>query len=261
MCYDCGIAFSLFRRRHHCRLCGQIFCFECSGQFIDGSPHGHTGEIRVCKFCARFVADVERKKALATAQRRPSLSRGSSLGIAALDLQTSHVADQDTVSPLLCIPSTTLAAVADVGGSRNHNLNHSTLSSFDSFDSNSVTNSFIDSPPSPVESSRVPIRPPLFTIQSSESLDVDDELDERILQRPFHPRPQHRRRRSSVELLGAIESGGLLESDLQQLKAAGGGTSARVPFASDAPMSFRMKSDVLTQREIGLGKYMVRPAA
>ncbi|TYZ60674.1 hypothetical protein PybrP1_000324 [[Pythium] brassicae (nom. inval.)] len=252
VCYDCGIAFSLFRRRHHCRLCGQIFCFECSGQFIDGAPHGHKGEIRVCKFCARFVEEVERKKALATAQRRTSLSRGSSLGVALTlpDLQSS--VDLDTVSPLLCIPSTSLAA--DAGVSRAI----STLSSFDSFDSGSATNSFLDSPPSPTEGGdRVPTPlPPLFTIQSSESLDVDDELDERIMQRPFPPRPQHRRRRSSVELLGAIESGGLLESDLQQLKAAAQGSGQRVSFAGDAPMSFRMKSDVQTQREIGLGKYM-----
>ena len=31
-CYDCGIAFSILRciRKHHCRLCGRIFCYDCS---------------------------------------------------------------------------------------------------------------------------------------------------------------------------------------------------------------------------------------
>lgn len=258
VCYDCGIAFSLFRRRHHCRLCGQIFCFECSGQFIDGRAHGHKGDIRVCKFCARFVEEVERKKALGNAQRRTSLSRGSSIGVA-LTLPDGQSPDQDTVSPLLCIPTTSLAADTAGGLSRNNSV----LSSFDSFDSSSMTNSFLDSPPTPSDGDRLAALPPLFTIQSSESMDVDDELGDRLVQKSFRPRPPHpRRRRSSVELLGAIESGGLLESDLQQLKAAaqGGGdlSTARASFTTDAPVSFRMKSDVRTQREIGLGKYMVR---
>lgn len=31
-CLDCGIAFSFLVRRHHCRLCGRIFCSNCSNQ-------------------------------------------------------------------------------------------------------------------------------------------------------------------------------------------------------------------------------------
>jgi len=31
-CYDCGKAFTTFRRRHHCRVCGQIFCWKCSSE-------------------------------------------------------------------------------------------------------------------------------------------------------------------------------------------------------------------------------------
>ena len=29
-CHACDVAFSFFLRRHHCRLCGQIFCWKCS---------------------------------------------------------------------------------------------------------------------------------------------------------------------------------------------------------------------------------------
>ena len=29
-CYDCGKSFSTIRRRHHCRFCGQIFCWKCA---------------------------------------------------------------------------------------------------------------------------------------------------------------------------------------------------------------------------------------
>ena len=29
-CYNCGINFSLLNRKHHCRMCGRIFCNNCS---------------------------------------------------------------------------------------------------------------------------------------------------------------------------------------------------------------------------------------
>lgn len=254
VCYDCGVAFSFFRRRHHCRLCGQIFCFECSERFIDGAPHGHAGQIRVCNFCAHYVEEAEMKKTMVHAQRRSSLSRGTSLGVA-IDHRSPDV---DTVSPLLC--STATEAVGE--------------STMDSIEFSSVTNSFLDSPPSPdaVEMNHrgfsAPPPPPLFTIQSSETMDVD-EFDEMRIQKTFRSRPHlPRRRRSSAELLGAIESGGLLESELKQLKLGIPGsaltspaslaTTARNSFTAQPPMSYRLKSDVQSQREVGLGKYMVR---
>lgn len=35
-CYECSIKFSTFRRKHHCRLCGQIFCSKCCYQAVPG---------------------------------------------------------------------------------------------------------------------------------------------------------------------------------------------------------------------------------
>jgi len=29
-CYQCGIEFGIFKRKHHCRNCGRIFCYDCS---------------------------------------------------------------------------------------------------------------------------------------------------------------------------------------------------------------------------------------
>ena len=29
-CHNCRDSFSLFNRRHHCRLCGKIYCYTCS---------------------------------------------------------------------------------------------------------------------------------------------------------------------------------------------------------------------------------------
>ena len=33
-CYECNNSFSFFRRKHHCRSCGRIFCFYCCNNFI-----------------------------------------------------------------------------------------------------------------------------------------------------------------------------------------------------------------------------------
>ena len=37
VCYSCEDAFTMYRRRHHCRMCGQIFCNPCSSNYIDGN--------------------------------------------------------------------------------------------------------------------------------------------------------------------------------------------------------------------------------
>jgi hypothetical protein len=36
-CHSCEAPFTFLRRRHHCRLCGQVFCAACSAHFIDVS--------------------------------------------------------------------------------------------------------------------------------------------------------------------------------------------------------------------------------
>lgn len=33
-CFDCGAQFSTFRRKHHCRNCGNVFCSRCTSQRI-----------------------------------------------------------------------------------------------------------------------------------------------------------------------------------------------------------------------------------
>ncbi|XP_055538718.1 putative 1-phosphatidylinositol 3-phosphate 5-kinase isoform X3 [Wyeomyia smithii] len=42
-CYDCSAKFSTFRRKHHCRLCGQIFCTKCCNQVVPGKLINCTG--------------------------------------------------------------------------------------------------------------------------------------------------------------------------------------------------------------------------
>ncbi|CAG0896870.1 unnamed protein product [Darwinula stevensoni] len=55
-CYDCSERFTTFRRRHHCRVCGQIFCARCCGKELPGKLLGQKGNIRVCNYCYRVTS-------------------------------------------------------------------------------------------------------------------------------------------------------------------------------------------------------------
>ncbi|KAI9733003.1 MAG: 1-phosphatidylinositol-3-phosphate 5-kinase [Cirrosporium novae-zelandiae] len=52
-CFNCGDTFSTFRRKHHCRICGQIFDAKCT-TLISARPFGHNGTLRICKPCQAF---------------------------------------------------------------------------------------------------------------------------------------------------------------------------------------------------------------
>ncbi|XP_074111998.1 1-phosphatidylinositol 3-phosphate 5-kinase fab1 isoform X2 [Cotesia typhae] len=54
-CYECCERFTTFRRRHHCRVCGQIFCSKCCSDEIPGKIMGCTGDLRVCTYCCKVV--------------------------------------------------------------------------------------------------------------------------------------------------------------------------------------------------------------
>nr|KAJ3421474.1 1-phosphatidylinositol-3-phosphate 5-kinase [Polyrhizophydium stewartii] len=59
-CYDCKQPFTTFRRKHHCRVCGQIFCRKCAASIVPGARFGQKGEIRVCNFCLKIIDDYRR---------------------------------------------------------------------------------------------------------------------------------------------------------------------------------------------------------
>ncbi|KAI0274930.1 hypothetical protein BC834DRAFT_921142 [Gloeopeniophorella convolvens] len=58
-CYDCKSVFTTWRRKHHCRICGQIFCSRCASNIIKGVRFGQDGMIRVCNLCLEKLASVD----------------------------------------------------------------------------------------------------------------------------------------------------------------------------------------------------------
>ncbi|XP_065351177.1 WD repeat and FYVE domain-containing protein 3 [Cloeon dipterum] len=50
-CVGCGVKFSLYERRHHCRNCGQLFCSKCSKFESEISRLRILKPVRVCQGC------------------------------------------------------------------------------------------------------------------------------------------------------------------------------------------------------------------
>ena len=51
-CYECRTNFTVLTRRHHCRVCGQIFCHKCSDNFLPGHRLGFAQDtVRLCQCC------------------------------------------------------------------------------------------------------------------------------------------------------------------------------------------------------------------
>ncbi|GMI86042.1 FORMS APLOID AND BINUCLEATE CELLS 1B [Hibiscus trionum] len=57
VCYDCDAQFTLFNRRHHCRLCGRVFCAKCTANSVPAPsydpriPLEEQETVRVCDYC------------------------------------------------------------------------------------------------------------------------------------------------------------------------------------------------------------------
>lgn len=57
VCYDCDAQFTVFNRRHHCRLCGRIFCGKCTENSVPAHSFqssdflGEWEKVRVCNYC------------------------------------------------------------------------------------------------------------------------------------------------------------------------------------------------------------------
>lgn len=50
-CSGCNESFNAFKRRHHCRTCGQLFCHSCCSEFIPVQFNEYRKSVRVCNNC------------------------------------------------------------------------------------------------------------------------------------------------------------------------------------------------------------------
>merc|ERR1719237_85987 len=50
-CMGCQDLFTLFKRRHHCRNCGLVYCNRCSGHSVPLPQFGMERPVRVCNRC------------------------------------------------------------------------------------------------------------------------------------------------------------------------------------------------------------------
>jgi len=65
-CYDCSEKFTTIRRKHHCRVCGQIFCNKCCKGDIPGNLIGYssTTNLRACNYCYKIVTSLSKNNFL-----------------------------------------------------------------------------------------------------------------------------------------------------------------------------------------------------
>lgn len=127
-CYRCGVQFGILTRKHHCRVCGKIYCNACSSlmlpnELIYGTPRtafaspmvlplGSKKESRVCILCFQLAQDIVGKTVIEkesklkkdkSSSRTKSEQRGKSLEkeelSAKLPISQSHSEPFDSKFP------------------------------------------------------------------------------------------------------------------------------------------------------------------
>ena len=76
-CSRCNTHFSSFKRRHHCRNCGLIYCGACSNQkrFLDSGSSWNSRKRRVCIECALKIDKIKAKDLSSPALRQREMKR------------------------------------------------------------------------------------------------------------------------------------------------------------------------------------------
>lgn len=54
MCKICKCKFGLLNRKHHCRVCGDIFCSKCCSIFDSFQPY-YKNNVRMCYECHKSL--------------------------------------------------------------------------------------------------------------------------------------------------------------------------------------------------------------
>ena len=132
-CYSCDTPFTVFRRRHHCRLCGQVFCNKCSGYFVPAAAaascrklsipentnnNNSTSAItlRSCKMCFDIVTEAQEKQATSVERKRKQ--QGNNNSNAAGTITNSITTELPAATPKR---GPTFSVVDTKSSSNNHN--------------------------------------------------------------------------------------------------------------------------------------------
>ncbi|CAL4058732.1 unnamed protein product, partial [Meganyctiphanes norvegica] len=60
-CHRCRSQFTMIRRKHHCRACGQVFCGDCSSKSSTIPKFGIERDVRVCESCYEDINNAGRQ--------------------------------------------------------------------------------------------------------------------------------------------------------------------------------------------------------
>lgn len=58
-CYKCHKEFSFLVRKHHCRICGNVFCKDCTKKMVEGKFWGFQKETKVCEYCYKMYKKLD----------------------------------------------------------------------------------------------------------------------------------------------------------------------------------------------------------
>ncbi|OQR84537.1 hypothetical protein ACHHYP_13277 [Achlya hypogyna] len=71
-CSCCGKAFTLYRRRHHCRVCGDLVCAKCTARVYLRSPGAAKTLGKSCVACAIVTDSHDLLDLAAAMEKRPT---------------------------------------------------------------------------------------------------------------------------------------------------------------------------------------------
>jgi 1-phosphatidylinositol-3-phosphate 5-kinase len=99
VCYECDTPFSLFNRRHHCRICGRVFCWKCTQHTLPIVPDGveewqGSERVRACNFCFKLKQAEQRQiaedKIVAKPSSPPTTPSSSNFSLSSSSANTSR---------------------------------------------------------------------------------------------------------------------------------------------------------------------------
>lgn len=106
-CRVCDARFGLSRRRHHCRICGEICCSECCPKVAVALPEVGTTSVRVCVVCfhsrrrpsAESAASASSSSTGASPSRPPAAAKTVAMPVPALSPTPSNATTVSTSMP------------------------------------------------------------------------------------------------------------------------------------------------------------------